>query len=101
MREKDISKYLEEHEPIQLRHSRAKKVNPNYKAKNFGESKGGTYDHVLIYPTAKIEDWLFTNKELDNFEIKCKFYVAVTRARHSVAAVCKNNIEINILPFYI
>ncbi len=100
VKENDIAKYLEEYEPIQLRYSRTKKVNPNYIAKNFGESKGGTYDHVLIYPTAKIEDWLFNNKELDNFEIKCKFYVAVTRARHSVAIVCKNNIETNILPFY-
>lgn len=100
VREKDVSKYLEEHDPIQLRYSRAKKVNPNYKVKNFGESKGGTYDHVLIYPTAKIEGWLFNNKELDNFEIKCKFYVAVTRARHSVAIVCKNKIETNNLPFY-
>jgi len=100
VREKDITMYLEEYKPIQLRYSRAKNVNLNYKSKNFGESKGGTFNHVLIYPTAKIENWLFNNEELDNFEIKCKFYVVVTRARHSVAIVCKNNVKTDILPFY-
>ncbi len=100
MREKDIERYLKEYSPTQLRYSRTKIVNSNYEVMNFGESKGTTRGRVLIYPTQKISDWLFNDKKFDNFDIKCKFYVAVTRARYSVAIVCKNNIETDILPIY-
>jgi len=54
----------------------------------------------LIYPTQKILDYLLDNKELNNFELKCKFYVAITRAKYSVAIVCKNIIKTSILPIY-
>jgi DNA helicase-2/ATP-dependent DNA helicase PcrA len=62
---------------------------------NFGASKGMSFDRVLIYPTSTIVSYLFTGqlkkvvagKEKDAFDI-AKFYVAVTRARHSVAIVC-------------
>lgn len=75
-------------------------MNNNYEIKNFGESKGATRDRVLIYPTQKISDWLFNNMDFNSFEIKCKFYVAVTRAKYSVAIVCENNTETDILPIY-
>jgi len=100
VKEKDVERYLREYSPTQLRYSRAKKVNYNYEIKNFGESKGATRDRVLIYPTQKILDWLFDKKEFDSFEIKCKFYVAVTRAKYSVAIVCKNTVKTDVLPIY-
>ena len=100
VREKDVERYLREYKPLQLRYSKAKKLNQEYKVKNYGESKGGTYNRVLIYPTKKITEWLLESKELDTFETKCKFYVAITRAKHSVAIVCKNNLKTDILPFY-
>ncbi|MBC2176145.1 UvrD-helicase domain-containing protein [Listeria booriae] len=100
VREMDVERYLKEFSPTQLRYSRTKKVNLDYEVKNFGESKGATRDRVLIYPTKKITDWLFDNSRLDNFEIKCKFYVAITRAKHSVAIVCKNNSVTDKLPIY-
>jgi DNA helicase-2/ATP-dependent DNA helicase PcrA len=100
VRERDVERYLEEYSPTQLRHSRRKKVSFNYEVKNYGETKGLTRDRVLIYPTEKITDWVLNEKEFDNFDIKCKFYVAVTRARYSVAIVCKNNIKTDILPVY-
>lgn len=100
IREKDVEKYLKEYMPTQLRYSRIKKVNPSYEVKNYGEAKGATHDRVLIYPTQKILDWIFKGKEFDNFELRCKFYVAVTRAKYSVGIVCKNNSISNTLPFY-
>lgn len=100
VKEKDVEHYLKQYSPIQLRYSRIKKGNLNYIIKNFGESKGATYDRVLIYPTRKIDEWLFKNKKFDNFEIKCKFYVAITRAKYSGAIVCDNNIKTDILPMY-
>ena len=84
---------------MQLRCQRTRKVNPNYRVKNFGESKGATYERVLIYPTQKILDWILEGRNIDSFETKCKFYVAITRAQYSVAIVCKNNIRTDVLPF--
>jgi DNA helicase-2/ATP-dependent DNA helicase PcrA len=100
IREKDVEKYLKEYMPTQLRYSRIKKVNPSYEVKNYGEAKGATHDRVLIYPTQKILDWIFKGKEFDNFELRCKFYVAVTRAKYSVGIVYENNSISNTLPFY-
>ncbi len=100
VKEKDVEQYLKEYCPLQLRYSRTKKVNLNYQTKNFGESKGATHDRVLIYPTQKILDWLFDNKDINSFEVKCKFYVAVTRAKYSVAIVCKNDVNTEVLPIY-
>jgi len=99
--EKDTEKYLNEYSPLQLRYDRrTKKINPNYEVKNFGESKGTTYDRVLIYPTKKMLDWILNDKTLDSFEIKCKLYVAITRAKFSVAIVCGNSISTDVLPIY-
>ncbi|WP_322790715.1 UvrD-helicase domain-containing protein [Sedimentibacter hydroxybenzoicus] len=99
--EKDIENYLKKYSPLQLRYDRkTKKVNPNYDVKNFGESKGATYNRVLIYPTKKMLDWIIKGEKIDSFEIKCKLYVAVTRAKFSVAIVCKNNTKSDVLPIY-
>lgn len=101
VKERDVENYLKEFSPTQLRYSRSKKVNSNYEVKNFGESKGATRDRVLIYPTKKITDWIFERKEFDSFELRCKFYVAVTRAKYSVGIVCKNKIPMVFFPFMI
>lgn len=100
VKEKDVDSYLNEFSPTQLRYSRATKVNSNFEVKNFGESKGATRDRVLIYPTKKINEWLHTNKSFESFELRCKFYVAVTRAKYSVGIICKNNIATGTLPIY-
>lgn len=100
VKERDVQQYLEEYFPTQLRYSRAKEVNLNFEVKNFGESKGATRERVLIYPTQKILDYILDNKELNSFELKCKLYVAITRAKYSVAIVCKNNTKTDLLPMY-
>src|SRR5690606_4489097 len=51
VRKKDVDKYIKEYSPMQLRYSKTIKINELYESKNFGESKGSTYDRVLIYPT--------------------------------------------------
>lgn len=101
VRKKDIIRYLEEFAPLQLRYDRRNKsANNNYDVLNFGESKGVTKNRTLIYPTKKIKDWLFQEKEIDSFETRCRLYVAITRARHSVGIVCENNTIDGIFPFY-
>ena len=100
-KEKDIKKYMQAYEPLQLRYDRKnKKINSDYDVKNFGESKGATYERIIIYPTKKMLEWILTNTPINTFEIKCKFYVAITRAKFSVAIVCKNSIDTDALPIY-
>ena len=55
---------------------------------NFGSSKGLEFDRVLIYPTKAITDWL-KNQKHENLQptSKSKLYVAITRAKLSVAFV--------------
>ena len=53
---------------------------------NFGASKGKNYDRVLIFPTKPIRTYLDTKDPSKAGDLE-KFYVAVTRARYSVAFV--------------
>ncbi|MDV3897199.1 DNA helicase II [Elizabethkingia anophelis] len=91
IKEKDIDDYLQKYQPIQLRDSRRKVVNENYAVMNFGESKGLSFDRVIIYPTKPFLDWLKDyDTELPETS-RSKLYVALTRARYSIAIV--NNKE--------
>ena len=57
----------------------------DYPALNFGDAKGLEFDRVLIIPHGPIKKYL---KSGDVNNVKgslSKFYVAVTRARYSVA----------------
>ena len=55
-------------------------------AMNIGVSKGSTFDRVLIVPTNPIRKYLADG---DHTALRSRemLYVAVTRARHSVAFV--------------
>lgn len=91
VKKEDCEFYLNKYEPIQLRHSKITKINDKYKVWNFGESKGSTFDRVIIYPTDKIKKWIQGELESLNDKTQCSFYVAVTRARYSVAILWDNN----------
>lgn len=93
----DVDEYICKYKPIQLRWNNKKKVSEKIKVYNFGESKGLTFDRVLIYPTSNMIEWIKDNnykftkvikgKEIKLKGVKEKFYVAITRARYSVAIV--------------
>lgn len=94
---KEVDLYLSIYHPIQLRDTKKTSVNDEYPAINFGESKGLTFERVLIYPTSKMIDWILDNKKELKPQSKARFYVGVTRAKHSVAIVFdnKNGIMVN------
>jgi len=95
LKEQDIENYLQRFQPIQLRNdSREKRIKANYKVMNFGEAKGLSFDRVLIYPTKPFLDWLKDNNSQLAETSRSKLYVAITRARHSVAIV-NNEEDIN------
>jgi superfamily I DNA/RNA helicase len=83
----DVNNYLERFHPMQLRDSSKTKVIEGFHVMNFGESKGLSFNRVLIYPTKPIIDWLFDNSKDLAPTSRSKFYVALTRARYSVGIV--------------
>jgi DNA helicase-2/ATP-dependent DNA helicase PcrA len=87
IKKEDIPDYMVKYKPIQLRWNKKVVGYPGYPIYNFGDSKGMTFDRVLIYPTAKIVSWIKNNTVKLEELTKSKFYVALTRARQSVALV--------------
>ena len=88
---RDVDRYLEKYKPMQLRASSRKSVNMDYPVMTFGRSKGLTFDRVLIYPTNDMMEWFFDHSKALKEQSRFKFYVAVTRAKYSVAIVFENN----------
>ncbi len=83
----DVDAYLEKYHPLQLRHNVKTAINKNYPSQNFGQSKGRTYDRVIIYPTEDMRSWLKNKNAKLADETRAKLYVAATRARYSSAFV--------------
>ena len=102
VKKQDVKKYLEAYNPAQLRNSIKVEVNKNYKAVNFGDSKGLAFDRVLIYPTEPFVNWLINNNSDLKPTSRSKFYVAITRARHSVGIVYDfdSSLKIEGVKFY-
>jgi DNA helicase-2/ATP-dependent DNA helicase PcrA len=98
----DVNEYLEEFSPVQLRFSTKSKINTNFSFDNFGLSKGKTFDRVIIYPTKDMIKWCTNyNQELKP-ATKAKFYVALTRAKYSVAIIidCNDDVSIHGIKLY-
>ena len=93
----DINEYLKTYSPVQLRENIKTEVNQNYRVMNFGESKGLSFDRVLIYPTKPILEWLADNNSELAPTSRSKLYVALTRARYSVGIICNypDNLNLN------
>ncbi len=87
VKKQDVEKYLETYNPVQLRYNINVEVNKNYKTINLGNSKGLTFDRVLIYPTKEFIKWLVNNNSVLEPTSRSKFYVAITRAKYSVGIV--------------
>ncbi|MHB8279719.1 MAG: UvrD-helicase domain-containing protein [Candidatus Humimicrobiaceae bacterium] len=54
---------------------------------NYGNSKGLSFERILIYPTDNIRKYLKEGNSKVIETIKAKFYVALTRAKYSVGIV--------------
>lgn len=85
IRPMDVHDYVERHRPRVLRQSKVTST-LGQPAINIGEAKGSTCDHVLIFPTGTMRTYL-RDRDPTAFKSRRHLYVAVTRARHSVAFV--------------
>jgi DNA helicase II / ATP-dependent DNA helicase PcrA len=92
----DVNKYLSTYSPMQLRENVRTVVNPNFRVMNFGESKGLSFDRVLIYPTNPFLKWLADNNAELAPTSRSKLYVALTRARYSVGIVYNENTKLEL-----
>lgn len=93
-----ITEYVRLYQPQCLRHSvnSGKAFDLNYL--NFKVSKGMTFERVLIVPTAPIAKFITTGAHLEASSAS-SFYVAVTRAKQSVAIVLDDSGK-SLLPFW-
>lgn len=82
----NVDEYAKNFSPQVLRYSAKTNCDP-YEAMNFGESKGLTFRRVLIYPHGPARSWLASGKINHVEKSAAKMYVAITRARYSVAFV--------------
>ena len=83
----DLPAHISAHNPIVLRHDMRTRTF-GVPAINFGAAKGMTAEHVVIFTTGDIRRYLETkNPEVLKGVTRSKLYVAITRARHSVAFV--------------
>lgn len=86
VRTNQISEYVARYNPTVLRWNRTEKCSGLSGAVNFGESKGRTYPRTLIFPNGPLRTFLKT-ADIAALSAPAKYYVAITRARHSVAFV--------------
>ena len=79
-----VHEYVSRFSPILLRYDRSAKTYGN-QALNFGNAKGLEFDRVLIIPHGPIKKYLQSGDVNDVKGSIEKFYVALTRAKQSVA----------------
>lgn len=90
----DTTSYLSEFEAMQLRDSaKNKNIDPEYDVMTFGKAKGLEFDRVIIYPTKPFIEWLKGSSTDLAPTSRSKLYVAITRARLSVAFVTDEQID--------
>ncbi|MGW3037443.1 UvrD-helicase domain-containing protein [Streptomyces sp. NPDC001178] len=81
----DVPAYVEKYDPVVLRWDRRTKTQ-GLAAMNFGQSKGCTFDRVLIFPTQPMIKY-YRDRDFEQAGDRSKLYVAVTRAKYSVTFV--------------
>lgn len=94
IKDSDVNTYIEKFKPVILRSNLdgGKKYNIDNLTKiTYGKSKGLGFDRTLIIPTKNYIDFICGNKKAFDKQktesSKNKLYVALTRARYSVAIV--------------
>jgi len=81
----EAREYIEKYRPTILRYNKNADT-MGFSAFNIGLSKGKTYDRVIIFPTKPMLKYLKTKNPIDAGD-KSKLYVALTRAKYSVAFI--------------
>ncbi len=100
VKQSDVEDYIQQYSPVLLRYNRKTHVSNSSKCYNFGESKGKSFDRVLIYLTTDMRNWLINHNHVLEEQTRARFYVAITRARYSVAFVVPDNFSNCDIEYY-
>lgn len=84
--DEQVAEYFEAHRPAVLRYNKNRDTMGLSAPRNIGVAKGSTFEHVLIFPTGPMLKFL-EDDDASKLTSPEHLYVAVTRARHSVAFV--------------
>lgn len=99
VRQSNLQAYCELYHPQALRYNRrAKTLHEN--PMNYGAVKGMTFERTIIYPHGPLLKYLKTGNLEDAGKEIPKLYVAVTRAKHSVAFVVPDKFKPAAIPLF-
>ncbi len=93
IRRGSLSDYVNRYRPQILRLDK-RTASEGYEAMNYGESKGLSFDRVLIFPHKKGKKWLTSGDFSHVADSAAKMYVGITRARYSVAFVIDDAVAV-------
>ncbi len=80
-----VHEYIDRFKPVVLRYNRLSNT-LGFEGLNFGTTKGQTFERVFIFPTEPIKKYLKTGDySVLPANTRAKLYVAITRAKSSVA----------------
>ena len=90
-----LREYCEYYHPIILRYDKKAKVGFQHDCDvfNYGGSKGATYERVVIIPVSTTLPFIERQVKITSNQTQAKFYVACTRAKHSVVFAMENPCE--------
>ena len=83
---KYLSKYCEYYQPTILRYDKKAKISFRHSCNvfNYGGAKGATYERVVIVPVSTTLPFIEKQVKIASNQTRAKFYVACTRAKHSI-----------------
>ncbi len=86
---KNLIEYCNYYNPVILRYNKATKLESNHECDvlNYGASKGATYDRTVIIPVRTVMPFITKQTPITSNQTRSKFYVACTRAKHSIVFV--------------
>lgn len=86
LRSEHIYEYMSQFSPQCLRNNVSSAKNLDLPFQNFKVAKGATFERVLVAPTKNIENFIKNGTPLES-TAAASFYVAVTRAKQSIAII--------------
>lgn len=89
---KYLSEYCKFYHPTILRYNRNSKIKFEHDCEvyNYGNSKGSTFDRVIIIPLSTVQPFILKQIMISSKQTRAKFYVACTRTKYSIVFAMDN-----------
>ena len=88
---KYLKQYCNYYSPTILRYNRDTSIEiEKCNILTYGSSKGSTFNRVVIVPISTVMPFILDGKQIRSKQTKAKFYVACTRAKHSLVFAIDN-----------